>query len=109
MLTLLEWIARLTKGYIKATGKKPGGLAKLKIKMEAAQRVKDQNKVVPFRYKKSFKQELDEMKPTTVEDFIKKGDWDPSGMASGGRIGFGGGLLAKGWKLGTEALCWCCS
>ena len=101
--TLAEWILRLTRGYFKATGKQPDGLAKIKIQMEAAQRVKDQNKILPFRYKKSFQQEIDEMKPTTAEDFIKKGDWDPSGMASGGRIGFGGGLLAKGWKLGTEA------
>ena len=46
MLTLAQWIARLTNGYIKYTGKKPDGLAKLKIKMEAAQRVKDQSKVV---------------------------------------------------------------
>ena len=46
MLTLLEWIARLTRGYIRHTGKKPDGLAKLKIKMEAAQKVKDQSKVV---------------------------------------------------------------
>ena len=42
MLTLLEWIARLTKGYIRFTGKKPDGLAKLKIKLEAAQRFKNQ-------------------------------------------------------------------
>ena len=34
--TLAEWIARLTKGYFKATGRQPDGLAKLKIKMEAA-------------------------------------------------------------------------
>ena len=87
MFTLAEWILRLTRGYFKATGKQPDGLAKIKIQMEAAQRVKEQNKIVPFRYKKSFKQELDEMKPTTVEDFIKKGDWDPSGMASGGIAG----------------------
>ena len=46
MLTLAQWIARLTKGYIKATGKQPDGLANLKIKMEAAQRVRDQSKVV---------------------------------------------------------------
>ena len=26
--TLAEWIARLTKGYVKATGKEPDGLAK---------------------------------------------------------------------------------
>ncbi len=44
--TLAEWIARLTKGYIKATGKEPDGLAKLKIKMEAGQKVKDQEKVI---------------------------------------------------------------
>ena len=44
--TLAEWIARLTKGYIKYTGKKPDGLAKLKIKMEAAQKVRNQKKVV---------------------------------------------------------------
>ena len=46
MFTLAQWIARLTKGYIKYTGKNPDGLAKLKIKMEAAQKVKDQGKVV---------------------------------------------------------------
>jgi len=99
MFTFAQWIARLSKGYLKATGKKPDGLAKIKIQMEAAQRVKDQNKVVPFRYKKSFKQELDEMKPTTVEDFIKKDDWDPSGMASGGRIGMGIGGFTKAQVL----------
>ena len=46
MLTLLQWIARLTKGYIRHTGKQPDGLAKLKIKMEAAKKVKDQSTVV---------------------------------------------------------------
>ena len=51
MLTLLQWIARLTKGYIRHTGKKPGGLAKLKIKMEAAQKVKNQSKVVTGGFK----------------------------------------------------------
>ena len=44
--TLAEWIARLTRGYKKATGKDPDGLAKLKIKMEAGQKVKDQSKVI---------------------------------------------------------------
>ena len=37
MFTLAQWIARLSKGYLKATGKKPDGLAKIKIQMEAAQ------------------------------------------------------------------------
>ena len=48
MLTLAQWIARLTKGYIKFTGKKPDKLAQLKIKMEAGQKVKDQKKVIEF-------------------------------------------------------------
>ena len=46
MLTLAQWILRLTKGYIRHTGKQPDGLAKLKIKLEAAQKVRDQSKVV---------------------------------------------------------------
>ena len=46
MLTLAQWIARLTKAFIKFTGKKPDKLAKLKIKMEAGQKVKDQEKVI---------------------------------------------------------------
>ena len=48
-MTLLEWIARLTQSYLKHTGKNPGNLAKLKIKMEAAQRVKAQQSD-PSRY-----------------------------------------------------------
>ena len=48
VFTFAEWVARLTKGFIKATGKEPDNLAKLKINMEAAQRVKDQSKVVDF-------------------------------------------------------------
>ena len=31
-----------------------------------------------------FKQKFGKKEPTTVEDFTKKGDWDPSGMAEGG-------------------------
>ena len=80
MFTLPQLIARLTKGYIKYTGKKPDGLASLKIKMEAAQKFKDQSKVVDFPKDK-------------ITDWTKK--------ASGGlaRVGmFGGGpiRLAKG-------------
>ena len=45
-ITFVEWVARLTKGYTKYTGKPPDNLAKLKINMEAAQKVKDQSKVI---------------------------------------------------------------
>jgi len=51
VFTFAEWVARLTKGYIKATGKQPDNLAKLKINMEAAQKVKDQGKVVDITSK----------------------------------------------------------
>ena len=117
MFTFAQWVARLSKGYLKATGKTPDKLAKIKIQMEAAQRVRDQKKVVPFRHKKPFKQEIDEMKSVTAEDFIKKDDWDPSGMASGGlaymlgeptysdggRIGFKEGLSEKLTRWGLKA------
>ena len=48
MLTFAQWVLRLTKGYVKATGKQPDNLAKIKINMEAGERVKDQQKVVQF-------------------------------------------------------------
>ena len=61
-LTLAEWIIRLTKGYKKATGKEPDGLAKLKIKMEAGQKVKDQEKVIDITSK--IKDEWWKARPT---------------------------------------------
>ena len=47
-LTFLEMVARLTRGFIKETGKQPDNLAKLKINMEAAERIKQQNVVTEF-------------------------------------------------------------
>ena len=47
-LTFLEMVARLIRGYTKATGRQPDNLAKLKINMEAAERIKQQNKVTDF-------------------------------------------------------------
>ena len=44
--TFAEMVARLTRGYIKATGQQPDNLAKIKINLEAAERVKEQNKVI---------------------------------------------------------------
>ena len=45
-MSLLEMIAQLTRGFVKATGRQPGGLENIKIKQEAIQRFKDMNKVV---------------------------------------------------------------
>ena len=44
--TFAEWVIALTRGYIKATGKEPDKLSKLKINMEAGQKVRDQEKIL---------------------------------------------------------------
>ncbi len=43
---LMEIVEQLTRGFMKATGKQPGNLEKLKIQQEAVQRLKEMNKVV---------------------------------------------------------------
>jgi hypothetical protein len=48
-MSLLEMIAQLTRGFVKSTGRQPGGLEKIKIKQEAVQRFKDMNKVVDMQ------------------------------------------------------------
>jgi len=45
-MTVVEIIGQLTRGFIKAMGRKPDGLEKIKIQQEAVQRFKDMNKVV---------------------------------------------------------------
>ena len=47
-LTFAEMVARLIRGYVRETGKQPDNLAKLKINMEAAERIKQQNVVTEF-------------------------------------------------------------
>jgi len=46
LFTLPQMIQRLTKGFVKVTGRKPDGLEKIKIKQEALERIKQQDKVV---------------------------------------------------------------
>jgi len=45
-MTVADMIMQLTKGFMKATGRKPEALEKIKIQQEAVQRFKDMNKVV---------------------------------------------------------------
>jgi len=61
MTPLAKLIARLTKGYIKETGRAPTGLDKLRIKMEAAEQLRQMNKVIRFPQQRSFKQEIEAM------------------------------------------------
>ena len=46
LFTLPQMIQRLTRGFVKVTGRKPDGLEKIKIKQEALERIKQQDKVV---------------------------------------------------------------
>ena len=46
---LMEIVEQLTRGFIKATGKQPGNLEKLKIQQEAVQRFKEMNKVMDMQ------------------------------------------------------------
>ena len=48
-MALMEMIEQLTKGFVKATGRKPDNLEKLKIQQEAVQKFKDMNKVVDMQ------------------------------------------------------------
>lgn len=50
-MSLMEMISQLTKGYVKATGKQPDNLAKIKIRQEALKRLQDQKKVVDMEGK----------------------------------------------------------
>ena len=45
-MTVAQMIGQLTRGFMKAMGRKPDGLEKIKIQQEAVQRFKDMNKVV---------------------------------------------------------------
>ena len=46
LFTVPQMIQRLTRGFVKVTGRKPDGLEKIKIKQEALERIKQQDKVV---------------------------------------------------------------
>ena len=50
-MTVAEIIGQLTRGFMKAMGRKPDGLEKIKIQQEAVQRFKDMNKVVDMEGK----------------------------------------------------------
>ena len=46
LFTVPQMIQRLTRGFVKMTGREPDGLEKIKIRLEALERVKQQDKVV---------------------------------------------------------------
>ena len=46
LFTVPQMIQRLTRGFVKMTGREPDGLEKIKIRLEALEKVKQQDKVV---------------------------------------------------------------
>ena len=103
-MALIEMIEQLTRGFVKATGRQPDNLEKLKIQQEAVQRFKDMNKVVDMQGRT-----LDPTKPimggTQEGAAIKSGIMkatgakpkkiDPEDMAQGGRAGFKDGMSRR--------------
>ena len=72
MKTFAQWVLALTRGYIKATGKEPDKLAKLKINMEAGQKVKDQKKVIEFPKERVTDWTKERSKPGMFDNIFAK-------------------------------------
>ncbi len=66
MLTFTGVLQKLLSGYKKAKGVDATGLDLLKLRMQAAEKVRDSQKIVPFKYKMPSSIAIDEL--------IKKGD-----------------------------------
>ena len=80
-MSVADMIMQLTKGFIKATGRKPEALEKIKIQQEAVQRFRDMNKVV-------------DMEGKTI-DTSKGIMGGKQAKAFGGRIGYKLGSIDK--------------
>ena len=77
-MSLMEMISQLTKGYVKATGKQPDNLARIKIRQEALKRLEDQKKVVSMETKKPIDTSKGIMGGKQIED-----DLPPPGSRGG--------------------------
>ena len=77
-MTLMEMIGQLTRGYVKATGKQPDNLARIKIRQEALKRLEDQKKVVSLETKKPIDTSKGIMGGRQIED-----DLPPPGSRGG--------------------------
>ena len=109
MFTLPQMISRLTKGFVKVTGRKPDGLEKIKIKQEALERIKQQDKVVDMegnvidtskgimggRQVGMFDNIFNRMQKDMGKGdpkIVKSKKPDPEEKAMGGRIGLKAGM-----------------
>ena len=105
-MTVAQMIGQLTRGFMKAMGRKPDGLEKIKIQQEAVQRFKDMNKVVDMEgnvidtskgimggqqigQKGMFDNIFNRMQSQMGKNIkeVKNKKPDPEKKATGGRIG----------------------
>ena len=109
---LIKWFDELT-GKKEGIGSliKPGDVKKgvapkttketLKAKKDRGILLRDADEDIA-RIKRENKQAIEDFKKKhgkkTVEDLRDEGDWDPYGMASGGRTGYAAGKIVKGGK-----------
>jgi hypothetical protein len=60
--TLQFFLGPLLKRFFQDMGREPNNLEMLLIKQKAGQLLKDSNKVIPFKYKRNFAEEIEAMK-----------------------------------------------
>ena len=67
-----QLVEMLTRNFIKAMRRQPNNLENLKIKQQAAETIRQEQKIIPFRYKKTFGEEIKEMEQKGVGSLFKK-------------------------------------
>jgi hypothetical protein len=65
-------VEMLTRNFIKAMRRQPNNLENLKIKQQAAETIRQEQKIIPFKYKKTFGEEIKEMEEKGVGSLFKK-------------------------------------
>lgn len=65
-------VEMLTRNFIKAMRRQPNNLENLKIKQQAGEIITQEKKIIPFRYKKTFGEEIKEMEEKGVGSLFKK-------------------------------------
>ena len=65
-------VEMLTRNFIKAMRRQPNNLENLKIKQQAAETIRQEQKIIPFKYKKTFGDEIKEMEEKGVGSLFKK-------------------------------------
>ena len=65
-------VEMLTRNFIKTMRRQPNNLENLKIKQQAAETIRQEQKIIPFKYKKTFGEEIKEMEEKGVGSLFKK-------------------------------------